>query len=98
MVEGADIAGHEIHLISTLSCVSFPAGQQIGDQSGLASKLIPLMPNSGRRVLVYLYAGLNVADENDDQQLSCGIQAMGQAEHRLGAPIFLASRLARDAN
>jgi hypothetical protein len=44
VVEGADITGHEIHLISTLSCVSFPAGQQIGDQSGLASKLIPLMP------------------------------------------------------
>ena len=35
-------------LTSALSCVSFPACQQTGDHSGLASKLIPLMPNSGR--------------------------------------------------
>lgn len=57
MVEGADIPGHEIHLISTLSCVSFPAGQQIGDQSGLASKLIPLMPMRVRELCTLLLSG-----------------------------------------
>lgn len=70
MVEGADIAGHEIHLISTLSCVSFPAGQQIGDQSGLASKLIPLMPNRACCVIAYLCADLYVSNDRGYRHFS----------------------------
>jgi hypothetical protein len=39
---------------------SFPAGQQIGDQSGLASKRMPLMPNSEQCMSACLCAGRNV--------------------------------------
>jgi len=46
---------------------------------------LPLLPNSARYILAYLFAGLYAASSGIDCQLSRAVRIEGRADRRLGA-------------